>query len=471
MPRPFAGEHHGGTATEPWEPNLRRWIDRRPLALSVAVGLVALLVGATRPDRSPPLFAAGLLGNREALVSVPPGAVDGAVYLEDSTVLRLADGRLRYLPVGADEPVTGPPGDPGALAVAAEERAWLSAGTVPGADAVEREVAARSLLFLRLLVRPGGAALAAETPYWAYVWPRDSSFAAAALAVTGHRWEAAAVLGFLGRAQRPDGTWPARSHPDGRPVTDGRPAQLDATGWVPWAAWLASDQGRDREVAASLWPTVRAAADHAAASIGTDGLPPAGPDYWERRERAPTLGTAAALLAGLRAAARLARERPGPEGQQGEAWAKAARRLAEGVATRFGPGGFQRHPNGGGADAAVTWLAPPFGPPDPEVAAAVRTAWRRLTVAGGAVPGRPWLGSDPWTPATASFALAAMASGDLAAAEARLGWLLAHRTALGAFPERVGRDSGAPRSVAPLAWTHAIVLLTLVSRDRAVPTP
>ena len=471
MPRPFAGEHHGGTATEPWEPNLRRWIDRRPLALSVAVGLVALLVGATRPDRSPPLFAAGLLGNREALVSVPPGAVDGAVYLEDSTVLRLADGRLRYLPVGADEPVTGPPGDPGALAVAAEERAWLSAGTVPGADAVEREVAARSLLFLRLLVRPGGAALAAETPYWAYVWPRDSSFAAAALAVTGHRWEAAAVLGFLGRAQRPDGTWPARSHPDGRPVTDGRPAQLDATGWVPWAAWLASDQGRDREVAASLWPTVRAAADHAAASIGTDGLPPAGPDYWERRERAPTLGTAAALLAGLRAAARLARERPGPEGQQGEAWAKAARRLAEGVATRFGPGGFQRLPNGGGADAAVTWLAPPFGPPDPEVAAAVRTAWRRLTVAGGAVPGRPWLGSDPWTPATASFALAAMASGDLAAAEARLGWLLAHRTALGAFPERVGRDSGAPRSVAPLAWTHAIVLLTLVSRDRAVPTP
>src|SRR4029453_8854799 len=84
--------HHRGP-----EPNLRRWIDRRPLALSVAVGLVALLVGAPRPDRWPPLFAAGLLGNRDALVSVPPGAVDGAVYLEDSTVLRLADGRLRDL--------------------------------------------------------------------------------------------------------------------------------------------------------------------------------------------------------------------------------------------------------------------------------------------------------------------------------------------------------------------------------------
>ena len=65
----------------------------------------------------------------------------------------------------------------------------------------------------------------------------------------------------------------------------------------------------------------------------------------------------------------------------------------------------------------------------------------------------------------------AMSSGDVAAAEARLAWLLGHRTELGAFPERVGRDDGAPRSVAPLAWTHAIVLLTLVSRDREVPVP
>jgi GH15 family glucan-1,4-alpha-glucosidase len=300
------------------------------------------------------------------------------------------------------------------------------------------------------------------------VWPRDASFTAAALAVTGHRREAGAILGFLAGTQRADGTWPARSHPDGRPVEDGRPAQLDAAGWVPWAAWLATDQGRDTRLAARLWPMVRAAADHAAAAVGPDGLPPAGPDYWERRERAPTLGTAAALLAGLRAATHLAG--PGSEGRR-DTWAGAAERLRQGVAGRFGPAGYQRHPAGGGPDAAVTWLGPPFGPPDPAVARAVRATWRRLTVAGGAVPGRPWLGSDPWTPATASFALAAMASGDTAAAEARLAWLLGHRTALGAFPERVGRGDGAPRSVAPLAWTHALVLLTLVSRDRAVPTP
>jgi len=464
-------------------------MDRRPLALSVVVGLMALLLGATRPDRSPPLFGAGLLGNRDALVSIPPDQVDGAAYLEGSTVLRLADGRLRYLPPGVADPVTGPPDDPGALAAAARERAWLAAGTVPGATPAEREAAARSLLFLRLLVRPGGAALAAQTPYWAYVWPRDSSFVAAALAVTGHRREAAAVLGFLARTQRPDGTWPARSHPDGRPVTDGRPAQLDATGWVSWAAWLASDQGRDARLATRLWPTVVAAADRAAGSLSPDGLPPAGPDYWERREHLPTLGTAAALLTGLRAATHLA-ERLATADQQAvsaqaadrrdawaqaadrrDAWARAADRLERGVRDRFGPAGFQRHPDGGGPDAAVAWLAPPFAKPDPAVQRAIATGWRRLTVAGGAVPGRPWLGGDPWTPATASFALAAMAGGDRQAGEARLAWLLGHRTALGAFPERVGRGDGAPRSVAPLSWTHAIVLLTLVSRDRPVPIP
>jgi glucoamylase len=448
---------------------LRRWPPHRLLSLTLAGGLVALLLGATRPDRSPPLLGAGLLGNQTTLAGVPPDDAAGAAYVPGSTVLRLADGRLRHLPPGAAEPVTVAADDPAALAAVARERAWLAAGTVPGATAAEREAAGASLLFLRLLVRPGGAALAAQTPYWAYVWPRDASFVAAALAVTGHRAEAAEILGFLARSQRPDGTWPARSHPDGRPVSDGRPSQLDATGWVPWAAWLASDQGRDRRLAGRLWPTVRAAADVAAGSLDTAGLPPAGADYWERREHAPTLGTAAALRAGLRAAARLAGALGHADRQA--AWSRAAARLDRAVRARFGPTGYQRHPHGGGPDAAVAWLGPPFAPPDPDVGAAVAAAWRRLGAGGGAVPGRPWRGSDPWTPATASFALAAMALGDRPAAEARLAWLLGHRTALGAFPERVGRDDGAPRSVAPLAWTHAIVLLTLVSREGRVPIP
>jgi glucoamylase len=444
---------------------------RRLCAGVLAVTLLAGLLGANRPDASGPLFSAGLLGNATTLLPVAPQDARGLAYLSGSTVLRLPDGRLRYLPRGASTPVTVAPDDPGALAAAASERAWLAAGAVPGRGHAERDAAARSLLFLRLLLRPGGAAVAAQPAYWAYVWPRDASFVAAAFEATGHHAESRAILGFLARTQRPDGTWPARSRPDGTPVADGRAPQLDATGWVCWAAWLASDQGGDRAEARRLWPTVRAAADAAVRSLGRGGLPRPGADYWERAEPAPTLGNAAALLVGLHAAARLAGAvEPGAE----DRYLRAAERLGRAIRRRLGgPDGYHHSTTGGGADAAVTWLAPPFRPPDPALRAAVADAARQLAAGteGGVVPGWPWHGADPWTPATASFALAEMAAGEHAAAARRLGWLLDHRTALGAFPERVRRGDGAPRSVAPIGWTHALVLLTLVSQERPLPIP
>ena len=448
----------------------RGWV-RRLAGGALAVTLLAGLLGANRPDAPAPLFTAGLLGNATTLAPVGPQEARGLAYLPDSAVLRLPDGRLRYLPPGATTPATVAADDPGALATAAAERAWLAAGTVPGRTRAERDAAARSLLFLRLLLRPGGAAIAAQTAHWAYVWPRDASFVAAAFAATGHGAESRAIVGFLARTQQPDGTWPARSHPDGTPVTDGRRPQIDATGWVCWAAWLASDQARDHGEARRRWPTVRAAADAAVRSLGRGGLPRAGPDYWERHEPAPTLGNAAALLVGLRAAAHLAAVvEPGAGG----AYLRAAERLDGAIRRRLaGPDGYHHSTTGGGADAAVTWLAPPFRPADPAVSAAMDGAARQLAAGpdGGVVPGWPWRGADPWTPATASFALAEMAGGEHAAATRRLGWLLDHRTTLGAFPERVRRADGAPRSVAPIGWTHALVLLTLVSQDRPLPIP
>jgi GH15 family glucan-1,4-alpha-glucosidase len=62
------------------------------------------------------------------------------------------------------------------------------------------------------------------------------------------------------------------------------------------------------------------------------------------------------------------------------------------------------------------------------------------------------------------FALTAAASGDQGRAEAWLGWLDSHRTALGSLPEKVLWD-GSPSAVAPLAWTCALTLLALDALD------
>jgi hypothetical protein len=71
---------------------------RRLGAGALAGTLLAGLLGANRPDAPAPLFTAGLLGNGAVLLPVAPHGARGLAYLPGSTVLRLPDGRLRYLP-------------------------------------------------------------------------------------------------------------------------------------------------------------------------------------------------------------------------------------------------------------------------------------------------------------------------------------------------------------------------------------
>lgn len=441
-------------------------------ALAILVGLGAWIGSREYPEPIP-LRMAGLLGNGSSVYPIPPEEARGVSYVPGSNVLQLPDGDLRYLPPGSDEPVTVPPEDPGARASISETRAWLKEGRIPGETESDRVMAERALLDLRLLTRPNGAATAAAYPRWDYVWPRDAGFTAAAFAATGHHEESYEILSFLAKAQKDDGTWEARHEPDGSPVLDGRPPQLDATGWFPWAVWFhAATAPEELDGIRSLWPAVRASADAAADSLGPNSLPPGGADYWEMKTWRPNLGTAAPLRAGLRAAADLALSL----GHEPEAlrYSKAADRLDGAIKRRFAPRGYPRTTRpGSGADAAVNFLAPPFAPFDPDVAEAVEITEERLTIEnGGVVPGEKWP-QDPtvaWTPQTALFALSAAASSDEDRAERRIGWLADHRTTLGAFPEKVNGE-GEPKTVAPLGWTSAIVVLTLAAREDPLPIP
>ena len=457
------------------------------VALAAALAASGAVAAGSAREARPPLYAAGIAG-----AAFGPGSFRVTLPPESTGSYRPGTSLLTE----AAEPAVGPLLPPGPYpwradpvpvdldALASATRDWLAAGTVPGRTPAEREVATRALLDLALLTDGSGASVASPFGPWDLVWPRDASWHAAAFAATGHPEQARAILGFLARAQDPDGGWASRYRPDGTPVLDGRPRQLDAVGWVPWAVWswwraappavagdvVSPDLGALRE----LWPMVAAAADAALGALTADDLPRPSSDYWEQPETRPTVGIAAPLLLGLRSAAALA-EVAG-ERDAAQRWSSAARRLDAGITRSFGATGYRRYPvAGAGPDSAVTFLGAPLAPPGAgreAVTAAVRRAEVELLMpSGGLRPGNiPRVGGVAWTPATALFALAAAGRDDERAFARWFDWLVAHRTAFGALPEKVAND-GSPASVAPLGWTCAIVLLALATRDGAVPVP
>jgi glucoamylase len=427
----------------------------------VAGGVIAKVVaGGVGGSGVPVLYMAGIAENPcTPGEAVPVPVTTSSQFLPDSSVLSAASQNSCT-----------------AAAVAASEH-WLAEGSVPGASAADRELATRALLDLRLSVLPNGAVVAAYHQGWNYDWPRDSSFVAVALSATGHSAQAVSILRFLQHMQNEDGTWAARYNLDGSgPVNDGRPAELDAVGWVPWAVWSWASAQRLRPGSAAsaelkqLWPMVVKAADAAMASITSDGLPEAAMDYWEDKPIEQTLGTAAPLLAGLRSATALA----GILGETADRtkWTLATARLSAAITSAFGGTGYQRTPDASsGADAAVTFLGPPFATPGAAVIGAANTARKALTEPnGGLRPGTAWHGATgvAWTPETAMFALFDAGTGQEAQADQLLSWLAGHRTTLGELPEQVTPE-GRPASVAPLAWTDALVLLTLLAQDHHLP--
>jgi glucoamylase len=356
-------------------------------------------------------------------------------------------------------------GTPDTAAELAAERAWLAAGTVPVvAELGDTTLVRDALLDLRTLALPSGVPVASWSPPWRYVWPRDSSLAAAALARTGHHADAGAVLDFLQRVQPASGVFAARYLPDGSGVPDDRPAQLDGVGWALWAlaAVVKARPAAERPPLLARYRTLldRSAAAAQASVDNPRSLPAASSDYWERRERRLTLATAALVQAGLIAAGWLYTEAGDPRAADVRA---AADRVTVAIPRAFGPDGYPRHLGGkaSSVDLGVVFLLPPFGSdPRPDVVAAWRSAPQRmLRPAGGLAPGGSWPDGISWTTATSSYALAAASLGHREAALGWLRWLDDHRTAAGSVPEKVLAD-GRPAAVAPLAWPAAVVVLS-----------
>jgi len=318
-------------------------------------------------------------------------------------------------------------------AATAAGRRWLAAARPleAGAPAWVRRLYSRSLLVIRALAdRSSGAVAAGARDGWAYVWPRDASAVAIALASAGYRAQARRVARFLlgldlDAAARYDGA--------GDPV-EGRAAQGDAAGWTAAAAAAA---GIPADVAPLPWRNR--------------------PDYQEKSS-----GT---YLANALATA------GGPKSQVG-ADESAHRPVFGGFVTTRGLARTVGD-SPSGLDSAAAWAVRPFA--RPELFAAARRTLLRLLVEGGRfgiVPSEDWREADPWTAPTAwsAWSLAALAAGGrgaaMAANDRRAALWLLHdlrraATPAGLLPERVDARTGVPRSTTPLAWTHAFAVLAL----------
>ena len=390
-----------------------------------------------------------------------------------------ADGQPQLLPAGSDPQLIvgsrvldpGSDAEPATIAaaldIAQQQRDWLASGWLPEGE--YSELVTTALLDLHVL-STGGGTLAAMNPNWRYVWPRDSSFAAVAFASSGHLDDATAVLGYLQVVQASDGSFEARYLPDGSGPPDGRLAQTDGTGWALWAleeVIAAAPVAQRPELLDRFDPLLQRSTEYLLGQVANSRrLPSPSPDYWEHRERVVTLGTAAPVLAGLEAAARL----HGRAGDPGRAAAVAttAAGVREAVEIFFGPHSYGRYPGPSPADAASAFLLPPYQstPLDGAVEAWQGSVAPMLRPAGGLAPGAGWREQNlSWTPETALYALAAASIGDDERARHWLDWLAAHRTSIGALPEKVTSDGG-PSGPAPLAWTCALVVLTVIELER-----
>ena len=383
-----------------------------------------------------------------------------------------------------------------------------------GIDALYR----RSLLVLEDLAdRATGAVIAApeldpkflRSGGYGFVWPRDLAYISLGLLAAGKSDLAVPALRWLVRQQAPEGLWLQRHWSDGALAPAWSLHQLDETGATLFAfeaAWRALE---DEALDAEVWPAMRRGATFLAGFVDHEtGLPLASVDLWEQHDGQHTY-TTAATIGGLRAAAAMAARH---EPALAAGFGAAADRVAAAMDAHLWSnehGRYLRSLNAGRGDSLGT---PPGSAYDrrlpypnravrsvdpvdarldisllgvawPFVAVDLGSARLRATVdaaetalaapCGGTYryEGDTYAGGNPWLIATLWLGLTRRLLGDEAAHRRSLDYVLSRRTALDLLPEQVLLD-GRPAWVLPLAWSHAMLLLSArpelaIVRDQA----
>lgn len=368
----------------------------------------------------------------------------------------------------------------------------------------------QSLLIILSQVDHSGAIIAANDTdisafardTYSYMWPRDGALVSVALMRAGHAGAPERFLQFCARVVSPNGYLRHKYNPDGTLasswhgyVREGEPVlpiQEDETALVVWALGEYFDlYQRIEETAPFYRPLVTRPAEFLLSHVdAVTGLPLPSYDLWEERWGVHAF-TVAAVIAGLRAAARIAdafgeseaavRYRAGAErmldGLNTVLWNETEQRYARMAAP--GPHGYTLDMT---LDASLYGLVmfDALPPDDPRIVSTFaqleKRLWVQTDIGGMAryendyyhqverqdttrVPGNPWFVCTMWL---ASYRMArAVTREDLKPGLDLLSWAVRRALPSGTMAEQLHPYTGEPLSVSPLTWSHAAFVQTV----------
>lgn len=373
-------------------------------------------------------------------------------------------------------------------------RNWLAAGkqVQTGSERLD-SLYRQSLIMLKLMVDERGGGFIAgpecDPEYqlsggYAYCWGRDGAYMTTAMDEAGHFAETKGFfLRWAARAQEADGAWLHRHYVDGTLAPSWGLLQIDEGASILFGAWRHFELTGDLNFARAFWPTAKRGADYLVSYRDEEtGLPGHSIDLWEKRDALHSYSSAA-VYAGLMGTARLAAAL-GEDGSAYEAAAAEIRAAMEQHLWSEAEGRFLRTiklvstgpAEAGRKDLAVADMPDisllgvtfPFGAfpaDDPRVQATAAVLEAALAVPGsGAVyryVGDQYIGGHPWLLCSLWLATYKLAVGEAERARELIDWAAAQATDLGLLPEQVDIRTGAPTWVTPLAWSHAMFVLTL----------
>ena len=331
--------------------------------------------------------------------------------------------------------------------------------------------------------------------YYCYCWPRDAAYALWPLIRLGHYQEALNFLDFVRDTMHPGGYLLHKYQPDRAIGSTWHPLihekrkelaiQEDETAIVLFLISELYEATQDKEIVNKLYNNViRASANFMHSFIDEEtGLPHASYDLWEEKFLTSTY-TVCTVIAGLKAASKLASVINNHD--DALKWSKTAESIQKNLHKLYHPDGFFRKGLLLHADGTITYddvidASSLYGAfmysglriDDPMITSTAKMVEQKIlntSPSGGVLryendqyflekqqfKGNPWIVTTLWMAQYYKYA------GNKNKANELLQWALNKQLRSGVLSEQFDPETGIPKGVAPLVWSQAELINTII---------